>query len=60
MMPWLCGDDHIEQDGSISLGLGAVVVGAFRDDEVKRIIGAGADEEPLCLTVVGRPGGGDA
>lgn len=39
-----------------ALGLGAVVVGAFHDDEVKRVVGAGADEEPVCLLPVGRPG----
>jgi SagB-type dehydrogenase family enzyme len=42
-----------------ALGLGTVVVGAFHDDEVKRIIGAGGDEEPVCLVPVGRPGEDD-
>lgn len=39
-----------------ALGLGVVVVGAFEDDEVRRVIGAARTETPLCLLPVGRPG----
>ncbi len=35
-----------------ALGLGTVVVGAFRDEEVKRVLGI--EEEPLYLMPVGR------
>jgi len=37
-----------------ALGLGTVVVGAFDDGPVKRILGLARDEEPLCLMPVGR------
>ena len=37
-----------------ALGLGTVVVGAFDDAPVKRILGLARDEEPLCLMPVGR------
>jgi SagB-type dehydrogenase family enzyme len=37
-----------------ALGLGAVVVGAFDDAPVKRILGLAQDEAPLCLMPVGR------
>jgi len=37
-----------------SLGLGTVVVGAFRDKDVKRLVGLGDDERPLYLLPVGR------
>ncbi|ASJ07279.1 SagB/ThcOx family dehydrogenase [Thermococcus pacificus] len=36
-----------------ALGLGTVAVGAFRDDEVKRVIGV--EGEPLYIFPVGRP-----
>lgn len=36
-----------------ALGLGTVAVGAFRDEEVKRIIGV--EGEPLYIFPVGRP-----
>ena len=39
-----------------SLDLGTVVVGAFMDREVKRIVHAGAHEEPLYIMPVGRKG----
>ncbi|MBI4272117.1 MAG: nitroreductase family protein [Candidatus Rokubacteria bacterium] len=39
-----------------ALGLRVVVVGAFEDDEVRRVIGAARTETPLCLLPVGRPG----
>jgi SagB-type dehydrogenase family enzyme len=38
-----------------ALGLGTVVVGAFDDASVKRVLGLAPDEEPLCLIPVGRP-----
>jgi nitroreductase len=38
----------------VSLGLGTVPVGAFRDDAVKRVLGLPEDEEPLYLIPVGR------
>jgi SagB-type dehydrogenase family enzyme len=38
-----------------ALGLGAVVVGAFEDAAVKRVLGLARDEEPLSLIPVGRP-----
>ncbi len=37
-----------------ALGLGTVAVGAFIDDEVKRVVGA-AEGEPLYIMPVGRP-----
>ncbi len=39
---------------AVALGLGTVVVGAFDDRDVKRVLGMGAREEPLCLMPVGR------
>ena len=36
-----------------ALGLGAVVVGAFEDAAVKRVLGLARDEEPLALIPVG-------
>jgi len=38
-----------------ALALGAVVVGAFDDAEVKRVLGLAQDQEPLCLMPVGKP-----
>lgn len=38
-----------------ALGLGAVVVGAFEDGPLKRVLGLARDEEPLALVPVGRP-----
>ncbi len=40
---------------AVSLGLGTVPVGAFRDDAVKKIIAAGQNEVPLYLIPVGEP-----
>lgn len=37
-----------------SLGLGTVFIGAFQDDEVKRILALPENEHPLCLLPVGR------
>jgi SagB-type dehydrogenase family enzyme len=39
---------------AISLGLGTVPIGAFRDDKVKKILNCEADEEPLYLMPVGK------
>ena len=54
---------HLEAGGAaqnlalqaVTLGLGGVTVGAFRDDEVGRIAGFGKGEEPLYLLPVGHP-----
>lgn len=40
---------------AVSLGLGTVAIGAFFDDDVKRIIGAEDNESPLYIMPVGRP-----
>jgi SagB-type dehydrogenase family enzyme len=37
-----------------ALGIGTVVVGAFEDQEVKRIVGMKAEEEPLSIMPLGR------
>jgi SagB-type dehydrogenase family enzyme len=42
---------------AVALGLGAVVVGAFRDEEVKEIFGVEGQERFLAMLVVGRPSG---
>jgi nitroreductase len=39
---------------AIALDLGTVVIGAFRDHEVKLIANLAADEEPTYLIPVGR------
>jgi SagB-type dehydrogenase family enzyme len=39
---------------AVSLNLGTVVIGAFRDDEVKKALGLRSDESPLLLMPVGR------
>ena len=36
------------------LGLGAVIIGAFRDGAVKEILRV-REEEPLCIMPVGKP-----
>jgi nitroreductase len=38
-----------------ALNLGTVVVGAFYDDDVKKVIGMDAKESALYLMPVGRP-----
>jgi len=43
---------------AVSLGLGAVPIGAFHDDEVARVLHLPAEEEPLYLIPVGIPGNG--
>ncbi len=37
-----------------ALGLGTVVIGAFYDEDLKRIVGAPEEEEPLYIMPVGR------
>ncbi|WP_083793048.1 SagB/ThcOx family dehydrogenase [Hydrogenivirga sp. 128-5-R1-1] len=37
-----------------ALGLGTVVIGAFYDEELKEVVGARRDEEPLYIMPVGR------
>jgi SagB-type dehydrogenase family enzyme len=39
---------------AVALGIGTVVVGAFENQEVKRIVGMKADEEPLSIMPLGR------
>lgn len=39
---------------AVALNLGTVVVGAFDDDKVKKIIRLPDDEQPLCMLPVGR------
>jgi len=38
-----------------ALGLGAVPIGAFHDEQVRAVLGLGADETPLYLIPVGAP-----
>lgn len=40
---------------AIALGLATVVVGAFEDGEVKRVLPLAANEQPLCLMPIGSP-----
>jgi SagB-type dehydrogenase family enzyme len=40
---------------AVTLGLGAVPIGAFDDTEVQRILGIPSDHEPLYLIPVGSP-----
>jgi len=49
---------HVAQNvllEAVSLGLGAVPVGAFDDTEVRRVLELAADEAPLYLIPVGHP-----
>ncbi len=39
---------------AISLGLGSVMIGAFRDEEVRSVLKLGADEDPLYIIPIGR------
>jgi SagB-type dehydrogenase family enzyme len=39
---------------AVALGLGAVPVGAFHDDQVRRVLGLPVNHEPLYLIPVGR------
>jgi SagB-type dehydrogenase family enzyme len=40
---------------AVSLGLGAVPIGAFHDDEVQEVLDLPSDHEPLYLIAVGHP-----
>ena len=40
---------------AVALGLGSVPVGAFRDPDVKRVVGMADDEAPLYIIPVGQP-----
>ena len=39
---------------AVSLGLGTVVVGAFEDDKIKKVVGMTDDERPLYIMSVGK------
>ncbi len=39
---------------AVSLNLGTVAVGAFADEEVKRILNMRTEEHPICIMPVGR------
>jgi SagB-type dehydrogenase family enzyme len=41
--------------GAVALGLGAVPIGAFHDEEIQRALGLPADHQPLYLIPVGHP-----
>jgi nitroreductase len=40
---------------AVALGLATTMVGAFSDDQVKRLLHLAPDETPLCLIPVGVP-----
>ena len=40
---------------AVALDLGTVMVGAFYDAEVKRVLTLAVNEQPLCLMPVGKP-----
>ena len=40
---------------TVALDLGTVVIGAFNDAEVKRVLTFAVNEQPLCLMPVGKP-----
>ena len=40
---------------AVALGLATTMVGAFSDDEVKRLLHLDGNETPLCLVAVGAP-----
>jgi nitroreductase len=40
---------------AVALDLGTVVVGAFDDAKVKRVLTLAANEEPLCLMPLSKP-----
>jgi len=46
-----CQNVHLQ---AVSLGLGTVVVGAFRDDDIKRILQMPKEEYPVALMPVGK------
>ncbi|GAB4410498.1 MAG: SagB/ThcOx family dehydrogenase [Anaerolineales bacterium] len=49
---------HVSQNvylQAVSLGLGTVTIGAFYDEDVKKVVGLPDNEQPLYLMPVGRP-----
>ena len=44
---------------SVSLGIGTVVVGAFNDEEVSKVMNLSEAENPLYLMPIGKPGVGN-
>ncbi|MCK5314389.1 MAG: SagB/ThcOx family dehydrogenase [Anaerolineales bacterium] len=40
---------------AVSLHLGTVFIGAFYDEDVKKVLQLGENEEPFCILPVGRP-----
>ncbi len=40
---------------AVAMGMGSVVIGAFRDEEIKMIANLAKDEQPVYLIPVGRP-----
>ncbi len=49
---------HVSQNvylQAVSLGLGTVAIGAFYDEEVKKVVGLADNEQPLYLMPIGRP-----
>jgi SagB-type dehydrogenase family enzyme len=40
---------------AVSLGLGSVVIGAFDEENVRSVIGAGSEERPVYIQSVGQP-----
>ncbi|MGB9593146.1 MAG: SagB/ThcOx family dehydrogenase [Anaerolineae bacterium] len=49
---------HVSQNvylQAVSLGLGTVTIGAFYDEDVKKVVGLAGNEETLYLMPVGRP-----
>jgi SagB-type dehydrogenase family enzyme len=40
---------------AVALGIGAVVMGAFGEGAVRKVIGVGPDEKPLCVLPIGFP-----
>jgi SagB-type dehydrogenase family enzyme len=52
---------HVAQNiylQATALNLGATVVGAFRDERLKAVLGMPDREDPICIVPVGRPSGG--
>ena len=41
---------------AVALDLGTTMVGAFKDDEVKKVVGMKDEEAPLAIVPVGKPG----
>lgn len=50
-----CASENLSL-AAVALSLGSTVVGAFDDDRVRSALGAAADEDPLIVQPVGRPG----